>query len=71
MTQYLSYQGIYENGLIRLLTQIKTLRNKSKVTVLIPVETASGIEINEFMKKGNICSVGGDSVTETEDYDNE
>lgn len=71
MTHYLTYHGVYENGLIRLVNKITKLKNKSEITVLIPVEDSIGIKIKDFVKKGNICSIGGDSVIETEEYYND
>ena len=72
MLQYTRVKGIYENGNIRFSKRFfEKVKDKSEVIVLIPVNTKKGIEINDFLLKGHYCSVGGDSLVESENFYNE
>lgn len=78
MDQYVTVKGIYEKGNVRLLeVPDKNLAAPTEVLVLIPMrkgiarKKALGIPVNDFVKKINLFSIGGNAIEETEELYND
>ena len=73
MNQYIKVKGIYDKGKVQLLeVPDQNLISHAEVTVLIPLRKSRklkkdiGIPINDFVKKINLFTIGGDAIQETE-----
>ena len=66
MAEYKVIKGIFQNGKIKLLENETEIREHQELLVIIPLNLKRGIQINDFLKKGDLISLGGDAVEETE-----
>ena len=78
MNQYITVKGVYDKGTIRLLeVPDKNLVSHSEVMIMIPLrknrsqKKSTGIPISNFSNKINLFAIGGDSIKETVDLDND